>query len=178
MEIEALAGRNQVTQAIQLMDSALYHFHQFKLTEADLEATIKKFRNNALQLNTSDKLLAFYDPLAYNFYRRINYSAELSAIKLQDIQTVVKKYFKPEAYKLIIVGKEDWLVGQLDTLKHTTRYQAWEFETCDEACKEVVIIKCHCELCYRRGQCYIWRFDPSQKNAIKSAKARAKSSLK
>jgi zinc protease len=178
MEINALAGHNQLAQAIRLLDTALYHFRQLKFTEADLETSVKKMKDDPLKLNTSEKLLAFYDPLYYDFIQRLNYSTGLSAIRPQDIQTIAKKYFNPEAYQLIVVGKEDWLAGQLDTLKQINRYQAWEFETCDEACKEVVIIKCHCEICYRRGQCYIWRFDPSQKNAIKRARSKAKSGLK
>lgn len=178
LEINGLAGRNQLARAMRLLDTALCHFHRFKVKESDLEVAIKRIKENCPDVNSQESVLDFYDPLSYDFNRRIHYEADLSALKPADIQVIVKKYFNPDAYKLVVVGKEDWLTGQLDTLKFARRYQAWDFETCDEACKEIVIVKCHCDVCYRRGQCYIWRFDPGKKDAVRRARSRAKAGMK
>ena len=87
---------------------------------------------------------------------------------------ILENYFIPKAYKLIIVGKEHIVKDQLDLLGNVTSYKPADLETCDDAFKEVVIFKCHCESCYRRGYCNIWRFNPKDKNAIKNAKAKVK----
>jgi len=178
IEINCIAGQKEITEAVKLFDTTLQNFHKLKFNETDLEETIKKLKDNYIKINTPESILSFYDPLLYDFDSRINYLSNLSGIKLQDIQMAVKKYFIPGSYKLIIVGKEYLVSDQLNLLGNVTKYQTSEFETCDEACKEIVLIRCHCESCWKRGQYKIWRFNPNQKDAIKSAKAKTKSGLK
>jgi hypothetical protein len=178
MELNCTASHHNMTRAIQLVDTTLQRFRQLTITETSLAEAVNKLKEAYIQNTTPARILSFYDPLIYQFDWRRNYLTLLSEIKLQDIQVIVEKYFDPNLYKLILVGEERIASSLLGVLNNVTKYEASEFETCDETCKEIVIIKCHCESCYRRGQCYTWRFDPSQKDAIKNARSRAKASLK
>jgi len=177
-ELNGVASHSMIIAAIHWFDTLLQHFQKTEITETVLEELKQKlvatYRNNS----TPERVLTFYDPLTYDFDQRTNYISLLSRIGTLDIQHVIKKYFNADTYQLIIVGKAHVLSTQLNLLNHVTNYQTMDFETCDEACKEVVIVKCHCMDCWRRGQCHLWRFDPSEKDAIKNAKSRAKASMK
>ncbi len=174
IEVNCVTNQTNILKSVQLFDSTLKRFHQLKITQSALEKTIKKIKSNYLKYNDPESILSFYDPLIYDFASRTNYLITLSGINLLNIQTVIDKYFTPDAYKLIIVGKEHLISDKLTVLKNVAKYAAADFETCNDACKEVVIFKCHCESCYNRGYCNIWRFNPNQKEAIKSAKEKVK----
>jgi zinc protease len=177
-EINCTTGQNDLPDAIKFFDTILQSFYTLKFTETDLEATVKDLKDNYIKNGGCEAILSFYDPLIYDIGSRKNYLSNLSAVSMPDIQMVLKKYFDPDSYRLIIVGKAHLVRTQLDFLENVTSYETSDFETCDEACKEVIVIKCHCESCYRRGYCNIWRFDPKDKKGIKNAKARAKFAVK
>ena len=177
METSCIASLGAVSKAIHLFDTTLETFSKLKLSEKDLKEVVDHLKDQYLRNKTPKTILSFFDPLAYDYETRKKYLGDLSNIKLQEIERILKKYFHSRAYQLVIVGKESAVSNQLNLLENLTKYEASDFETCDEGCREVIIIKCHCESCYRRGQVHVWRFDPKDKSAIKNARARAKASL-
>ncbi len=177
MEINCSANQNNLSNAIHLLDTALQNIHQTAFSTSQLSEALTELKTNFI--NTKDVgILSFYNPLLYDFDSRKNYLNNLSAFTIADVEPILKKYFSRDSYKLIIVGKEHLVKKELETFENVKKHQTFDFETCDETCKEIVIIKCHCESCYRRGYCNVWTFDPSQKASIKSAKSRAKFTVK
>lgn len=134
MEIDCIASQNELTSVIQLVDTSLQLFHKLKFTKADLEESVKNLNDKYLKNKTAETILSFYNPILYNSDSRKNYTSNLSGITVPDIQLILKKYFNPNAYKLIIVGKENAASNSLVLKKHITKYQASDFQTCDETC--------------------------------------------
>lgn len=177
-ETNCVVSENELISSIHLFDTILQNFHNTPFTVSDLEVTLNKLKNDLLKKDNPESILSFYDPLTYNFELQKNYLKHLNNISVSNIEMVRKKYFDPNSYKLIVVGKEHVVREQLKGLENVVHYETSDFETCNEACKEIIIVQCHCESCYRRGYCNIWRFDPSKKESIKNAKSRAKYTAK
>lgn len=177
-EINCIIQPSKLNKAIQLFDSTLSEFHNTKFTPEDLQEAVGQLKNDYKKITTTEEVLAFYNPLLYGFSQRKNYPAILSAATPAEIHALLKKYFRPAAYKLVIVGDESRAIIQLSTLKNATRYNTTDFETCDDACRDVVIVKCHCESCWRRGQYKIWQINPNNAEALKRAKSKARLSDK
>lgn len=173
-ETNCIADKNNLTEAIKLFDTSINIFRERNLTENEVKQTTKTLKSNYLKNNSSERVSSLYDPVSFNFGSQKNFLTNLSRVSVVDVKMILENYFIPKAYKLIIIGKEHIVKDQLDLLGHITSYKPADIETCDDACKEVVIFKCHCESCYRRGYCNIWRFNPKDKNAIKNAKAKVK----
>jgi len=178
VQIYRVSNQTKLTEVIRSFDTAIWNFNNAKITELQLLHAIDNLKKEYASACSTESILSFYDPFIYDFETRKNYDHDLANLTLEQIQTVIEKYFNAEYSKLIIVGKEHLVSDQLIQLKKATKYETTDFETCDESCKEVIVVKCHCESCYRRGYCNIWRFDPSEKKAIKNAKARAKFTVK
>ncbi len=71
---------------------------------------------------------SIYNPLVYDFNKRKNYLADLDAVKMEDVQRVVKKYFTPDVYKLVIAGDESIVLTQLNSIKGLTKFNASDIE--------------------------------------------------
>ena len=69
-----------------------------------------------------------YNPVIYDYGKRKNYLNDLAALKLEDIQKVIKKYYTPDIYKLVISGDESVVGSQLDNLKGFVRYKPSDLE--------------------------------------------------
>ncbi len=175
-ETNCIVDKNNLTDVIKLFDTSLHIFHNLNFTEDEVKKITKSLKSTYLKKNSPETISSFYDPLAFNFGAQKNFLTNLSRVSVIDIKMILENYFIPGAYKLIIVGKEHIVKYQLELLGNVNLYKPADLETCDDACKEVVIFKCHCESCYRRGYCNIWRFNPKDKDAIKSAKAKVKQS--
>lgn len=178
MELNAIAGQDKLPAAIRLVDTVLKAFNSLALTPAALEDAVQRLQSRFLKNTTPGRVLSFYDPTLYDFNSRRDHLHHLSRLRAGDVEAMIRRYFKPGVYKLIVVGKEQGSLTLLASLGHVSRYNTSDFETCNEACKEVVVLKCHCDVCWRNGQCNVWRFDPNDKRAIKRAKAKAKASMK
>ena len=75
-----------------------------------------------------ENILSFYNPVVYDFQKRKNFLNDLAALKLEDVQKALKKYFTPDTYKLMIAGDENVVSTQLATLKSLIRYKASDIE--------------------------------------------------
>jgi predicted Zn-dependent peptidase len=69
-----------------------------------------------------ENILSFYNPVVYDFNKRKNFLNDLAALKLEDVQKAVKKYFTPDIYKLVIAGDEAKVGLQLASLKGLVKY--------------------------------------------------------
>jgi predicted Zn-dependent peptidase len=139
IEVNLVVKLSEMSDAIKLVDITLQSFNKSNFTEAELNEVVKDLKDNLMKVNTPEGILSFYNPLIHNFYSRLNYFNNLSNVKVQDLQMILKKYFLPEAYKLIVIGEENVLSGQLRVLNNINKYQTLDFETCDETCRDPLV---------------------------------------
>jgi len=63
-------------------------------------------------------LAAFYNPLLYKDpAKRNEYTAAVDAITIEQVNKIIKKYYTPDAYKLVMVGDQAALSPQLEKIK-------------------------------------------------------------
>ena len=67
-------------------------------------------------------------PLVYNFEKRKNIINDLNALTIEDVQKVIKKYFTPNIYKLVIAGDELKVSDQLSKLSGLQKFSASDIE--------------------------------------------------
>ncbi len=164
--------RAEVRDCLRSFDSALRVFRHQPPEPARLLESAQAMKYRYPRSERAAELLSFYDPLRYDFSSRLNYLACLSNLRPEIFESMRNRYFQPGQYQLVIVGKEHLIREDLKSYKAVKHYESMDFETCDVACKEIIIVKCHCETCRLKGRCYVWRFNPKQKEAIKRAQAR------
>lgn len=172
MSINCFSERNDLNGVVSFFEKALEDFVKKEIDEQELKEVMAELNMLYRKQKDSKQILQFYDPLLYDFEVRKNYLVTLSAITPQRLQKVLQTYFISDVYKLIVVGKSHLVAQDLQKFGKLSTYQTSDFETCDESCKEIVIIKYHCESCRRRGLGYVWRFNPADKEAIERARAR------
>ncbi|MBL7931695.1 MAG: insulinase family protein [Bacteroidia bacterium] len=172
MEVNCYCEENEVVGAVQLMEDAVANFRKQTISPQVLQNAVKEIKELYTKIRSPKEILEWYDPLEYDFDSRKNERAELSDLTVLDFPEYPEEYFGEDSYKLIVIGKEHLVSGSLEKFGKVRRYQTSDFETCDETCKEIVIIKYHCESCRKRGFGYVWRFNPSEKEAIERARAR------
>lgn len=132
-EIECSA-KNELNKIVTAFDSILLAFRAKTFTESDLLEAINSSKQNSFKDTSVAGTLAFYTPLTYNFDSRIDYKHLLSSVKISNIQALQKNYFSPNAYRLIIVGREGPVTDLLASQKKIIKYQSTDFQTCDETC--------------------------------------------
>lgn len=120
---------NELISTIQLYDKTLQDFNaQASLNAKDFEAAVTSLKMGDYLTEMPDDVLAFYNPLVYDFNKRKNYLADLQAVKQEDVLKAIKKYFKPAQYKLVIAGDEKIVGSQLQSIKGLQRYKAADIE--------------------------------------------------
>lgn len=172
MTIHCFSEKAVVKTAVALLEQTLETFRLEKIDESEYKIVVKKLFNDFDKQKEPKRILELYNPLLYDFEIRKNYLRNLTSLSPQSLQNVLQKYFNSDVYKLIVIGKSHLVAQDLQAFGKLRAYQTSDFETCDESCKEVVIIKYHCESCRRRGLGYVWRFNPADKEAIERARAR------
>lgn len=78
----------------------------------------------------------FYNPLLYDFEARKNTINELAKLKMEDIQKVIKKYYTPGIYKLVICGDESVVQDQLSKIKNLKKNGPSDIEYKEPAAKD------------------------------------------
>lgn len=172
LEVNCYCEEREIVDVVLLMEYALDDFRKKSLNMDEPEKVAQDFKDSYSNIQSSKAIFKFYDPLLYDFESHKNDLIGLWKSKGLNSINIPDEYFSSDSYKLIVVGKEHLVSGSLEKFGKVRRYQTSDFETCDETCKEIVIIKYHCESCRKRGFGYVWRFNPSEKEAIERARAR------
>ena len=74
------------------------------------------------------EVAGFYNPLIYNFEARKNALKDAEKLTMEEVQKVVKKYFIPDVYKLVIAGDEKIVAAQLAKISGLKKYSAADLE--------------------------------------------------
>jgi hypothetical protein len=69
-------------------------------------------------IQSPDEVISFFNPIIYSKPAvRNTYLTVVDAVLLEDVNRIIKKYYTPENYKLMISGDETALEKQLLELK-------------------------------------------------------------
>jgi predicted Zn-dependent peptidase len=113
----------EVLNTCRLFDATLKGFYEKGIQSADLEIAKKNMRNRWLMIESPDQVISFFNPIIYKkSSTRKNYLAEVDAVRLEDVNKVIKKYYAPDTYKLLISGDETQLQKSLSELNPLRRF--------------------------------------------------------
>ncbi|MBI3518527.1 MAG: hypothetical protein HY062_04115 [Bacteroidetes bacterium] len=79
-------------------------------------------------MESPDEISGFYNPLVYNFEKRKNIINDLNALTLDEVNKVIKKYFTPNVYKLVVSGDETKVSEQLTKINSLQRFTPADIE--------------------------------------------------
>jgi len=110
--------RNEVAyQTIVSFDRVLKQFYETGINQEQLDKAKARLRNRRLAIESPAEVIAFYNPVLYkDITKRNEYLAMLDAITLDQVNKILKKYFNPDAYKLVLAGDAMVLDEQLKVL--------------------------------------------------------------
>ena len=118
----------EMVNTINLFDKTLQNFASANITQEDFDKAITKMKVSLMSSELPENVSGTYNPIVYDFNKRKNYLNDLSALKLEDIQKAIKKYFTPDIYKLVISGDETVVASQLASLKGLITYKPADLE--------------------------------------------------
>ena len=110
--------RSEVMYAtVSEYDNVLKEFYEKGLTEEQLKIEKTRMKGNLASMETPSQLVNFINPILYPDYeKRIQLLDEIDKIDLATVNKIVKKYFSPDSYKLVISGDESVLTEQLNKI--------------------------------------------------------------
>jgi len=113
----------QMSTTLEAFDKTIADFYSKGITENELKLTKTKMKNEYLAVNNPGSIIEFYNPLVFpDIKKRMNSFAEIDALTLETVNKVIKKYYTPESYKLIIAGSEKDLSTQLAAIKGLQKF--------------------------------------------------------
>lgn len=118
----------ELLNTIDLFDKTLFNFHEGLITEAVFKESIYKKMIELKKMESPDEISNFYNPLIYNFEKRKNIINDLNALTLDELNKTIKKYFTPNAYKLVIAGDESKLTESLSKLTSLQKFKSSDIE--------------------------------------------------
>lgn len=119
---------SEMRNTIELFDKSLLAFSAGAITQEDFDMAVTAIKIGIVSSELPGSVLNFYNPVIYDFNKRKNFLADLAALKLEDVQKAIKKYFTADSYKLVIAGDEAKVAEQLAGMKGLLRYTASDLE--------------------------------------------------
>jgi len=115
--------RNEVMYAtLQSFDNVIKDFYDKGMSADQLAQAKVTYKNSVLSMEHPSQMADFINPWLYNDYnKRKEYLNEIDKLDIATVSKIIKKYFSPDAYKLIIAGDESKLEQQLQQVKGLTR---------------------------------------------------------
>lgn len=128
LTISCSVRSDEMLNTINLFDKTLLDFSQAKFTQEDFDKAVTNLKVSVMSAEMPSAISSIYNPLLYDFNKRKNYLTDLSAVKMEDVQKVIKKYFTPDVYKLVVAGDETVVASQLNSIKGLVKYKTADIE--------------------------------------------------
>ncbi len=119
---------DEMLNTINLFDRTLADFAQAKFSQEDFEKAVTGIKVRLMSAEMPSEISAIYDPILYDFNKRKNYLSDLAAVKMEDVQRAIKKYWTPDVYKLVVAGDETVVASQLNSIKGLVKYKTTDIE--------------------------------------------------
>ena len=119
---------NELVSTIDLFDKTLFNFNTNAIDETTFKETVYKRTIGIKRMESPEDISGFYNPLIYNFEKRKNVLTDLNTLSLDDVNKVIKKYFTPNIYKLVVSGDELKVSEQLTKINGLQKFKASDIE--------------------------------------------------
>ena len=119
---------SELVSTIELFDKTLANFNRTLIDDAKFKESVYKRIIAIKKIESPDEISSFYNPLVYSFEKRKNIISDLNALTLDDVNKVIKKYFTPNIYKLVIAGDELKIIDQLTKINSLRKFTASDIE--------------------------------------------------
>lgn len=119
---------SELFNTIELFDRTLTNFNTNSIDANTFKEAVYKRVVGIKRMESPDELSNLYNPLIYNFEKRKNLINDLNALTIEDIQKVIKKYYTPNIYKLVIAGDESKVADQLTKINSLQKFTASDIE--------------------------------------------------
>lgn len=118
----------ELFNTIELFDKTLQTFNANIISNESFKEAINKKLVNLKRMESPGEIASFYNPLTYSFEKRKNIENDLKALTVEDVQKVIKKYFTPNIYKLVVAGDETKVAEQLQKIKDYRKLNQLDIE--------------------------------------------------
>ena len=118
----------EMLNTINLFDKTLKDFNLSTVKQEDFDKAVIGLKLSTMMSELPADVLGFYNPVVYDFNKRKNFLNDLAALKLEDVQKAVKKYYTPDTYKLVVAGDEAKVGTQLSSLKGLVKFTAEDIQ--------------------------------------------------
>jgi zinc protease len=109
--------RNEVMYGtIQSMDRVMKEFYEKGMTEDQLKVAKAILKNEPASIESPLQFSGFINPLLFDYNKRKEFAAEVDKTDLATVNKIIKKYYNPDSYKLVIAGDETALSEQLSKI--------------------------------------------------------------
>lgn len=119
---------SELYNTVALFDKTLSQFHSTPVAPEKFNSSVNKMLVALKSMENPDEVAAFYNPLIYHVEKRKNRMAELQGITIEEVNAVIKKYFTPDSYKLVIAADEQKVNEQLQKLKDYKKLSSIDIE--------------------------------------------------
>jgi len=110
-------------------DRVIKQFYEKGLTQADLDKAKAALKNERLSIENPAMIVEFFNPLIYKDpAKRNEYITAVDAVTLEQANKILKKYFSPDSYKLVMVGDEKVLEPQIQKIKDLVKLPVTSIE--------------------------------------------------
>jgi zinc protease len=118
--------RNEVMYpTIEAYDKVLNEFYAKGATDAELKKFKTMLKTQIQSLEEPSSFASLINPWVYRDYtKRQLYLSELDAIDIPALNKIIKKYFTPDSYKVMIAGDATALGDQLTKLQGLQKFDA------------------------------------------------------
>lgn len=127
-QIACSVRSEEMLNTIHLFEKTLQSFGTATVNQEEFDKAVKGIKISIMSSEMPVDVSSLYNPVVYDFNKRKNYLSDLDAVKLEEVQKVIKKYFTSDCYKLIIAGDENAVGAQLNEIKELHRYSPSDIE--------------------------------------------------
>lgn len=128
LTISCSVRSDEMLNTINLFDKTLQNFALANFTQEDFDKAVTGLKIRLMSTEMPSEISVAYDPMLYDFNKRKNYLNDLALVKMEDVQRVIKKYWTPDIYKLVVAGDETVVATQLNSIKGLVKYKATDIE--------------------------------------------------
>lgn len=128
LTITCSVRNTELLSTLTLFDKTLSDFYGTTIDPVKFAEAVNTLKVRILSTETPSEIAGLFNPVKFNFEKRKSLLTDLGTLKPEDVQRVIKKYFTPDSYKLVIAGDESMVADQLNQIKGLQKFKAADLE--------------------------------------------------
>ena len=115
----------ETMNTMNLFDVTLKNFYEKGISAGELKNAKTNFEKSIQGISDPGAMTSFLNPVLYsNLELRKNYLAGLKLISLEEVNKIIRKYYAPDSYKLLIAGEETEVSKLFSAWESVRKYSA------------------------------------------------------